>query len=581
MLKWLVILILLIILVLLVYILSDWNTNEAEKFEDTENAGTNELSDIKTMLYTELPESIDDFAGIKNNIGYYRLSNGLEVILVHCPDSSNNITVEAVINSGFITDPEGYDELNHLIEHLVFIKTKHFNSLLDMQNFIPLADYNGETGQMDVGVHWTMTASTDDTARDLIYLSRMLFVLKEMIYNADFNHDKFEAEKNIVVREYDIYASNIDNNHNNTLGKEVYKNTDFKKIYGTNPENIRKITPEIAEEYYRKYYRPDNMRVFIYGKLPNWPLEIPIDTSSDGETMIATTTTKPISLPKQEMSNRLKSFYGRLLKTYFVDKPDEIIKIDDLYADLVGDPFSVPRPTLSTDEQLQQLGYEYTFDLTTIKEWLKQSKARLAVNNPIPKLEFITNGPVEKIIPDNKLTQSKTYALFRHPKFKNQELGNINVENMITDILYDKLYRILREENGLVYAVDVINNAIFYDYINEAYVISCITSVADIDKLKSVLLAEIDKMHQGNYITQLEYIKYQSKNEAETENKINCSTVITDLVLGISSIRTDYKINNTQFYNNIYDKLSLETLNKMVAFIFDPMVCELFIFTST
>ena len=574
------------ILVLLVYILSDWNTNEAEKFEDTESAGANELSDIKTRLYTELPESIDDFAGIKNNIGYYRLSNGLEVILVHCPDSGNKITVEAVINSGFITDPEDYNELNHLIEHLVFIKTKHFNSTMDMQNLIPLADYNGETGQMDVGVHWTMTASTDDTARDLIYLSRMLFVLKEMIYNADFNHDKFEAEKNIVIREYDIYASNIDNNHSDKIGREVYNNSDFKKIYGTNPENIAKITPQIAEEYYRKFYRPDNMRVFIYGKLPNWPLEITTDASSSSDdettdTNNTTTTTKPTPLPKQEMSARLKQFYGRLLKTYFVDNSDEIIKIDDLYANLVADPFKVPSTTLSANEQLQQLGYEYTFDLATIQEWLKQSRTRLMAQNPQTPLEFITNGIVEKLIPDPKLTQSKTYAIFRHPKFKNQELANINVENMITGILYDKLYRILREENGLVYAVDVINNTNFYDYTNEAYVISCITSVAEIDKFKLVLLAEIDKMHQGNYITQLEYIKYQSKNEAETENKINCSTVITDLELGISSFRSDFKINNAKFNNDIYNKVSLDTLNKMVAFIFDPMVCELFIFAST
>ena len=579
-----VIFILVILLVLLVYIYTEWNNNYYDKFEDItkDNNMDTKQTDIKTRLYTELPESIYDFVAIKNNMGYYRLSNGLEVFLVHCPDYCNKITVEAVINSGFITDPDGYDELNHLIEHLVFMKTKHFNSTLDIQKLIPLAEYNGETSQLDVGLHWTMTSSTEDKARDLIYLSRMLYVLKEMIYNAEFNHDKFEAEKNIVIREYDIYTSNTDNNHSDKIGREVYNNTDFKKIYGTNPENIAKITPQIAEEYYRKFYRPNNMRVFIYGNLPNWPLEITTDTSSgsDSETTDgATTTTKPTPLPKQEMSARLKSFYGQLLKTYFVDNSDEIIKIDDLYADLVADPFKVPSTTLSANEQLQQLGYEYTFDLTTIQEWLKQSQSRLMEQNPQPRLEFITNGPEVKIIPDNKLTQSKTYAIFRHPKFKNQELANINVEYMITGILYDKLFRILREENGLVYSVDVINDTNFYDYTNEAYVISCISGVADIDKLKSVLLAEIGKMHQGNYITQSEYIKYQSKNEVQTDNKVNCSSVISDLEVGIG-IRSDYKINNAKFNNDIYNKVSLDTLNQMVAFIFDPNVCELFIFIN-
>ena len=591
MLKWLVIFVLVVILVGLVLIFFD--DHKIDKFEDVYMTIpiTSQMStlDIKTRLYTELPETLDDFENIKNNLGYYRLSNGLEVILFHCPDYSNQITVEAAINSGFITDPEGYDELNHLIEHAIFLKTKNFNSLLDMQKLIPLADYNGQTGQTDVIINWTLTSPVPDTARNIIYLSRMLFVLKEMIYNAEFNHDKFEPEKNILMREFDISASNVSNNHDNNMGKEVYKHTDFQKIYGTKPENIAKITPEIATEYYRKFYQPDNMRVFIYGNLPNWPIELSTgdnkegkDSNSNSNTGANNTTNpvtaKPIttrstSLVKQIETNRLKHFYGRLLKSYFVDNPDEVIKVDDLYADLVAEPDEYPSTALLADGQLQQLGYEYTFDIATIQEWLKQSQSRLLAKNPPPPIEFITNGPVEQKYDDPKITQSTFYALFRHPKFKNQEL--VATEDIITSILFDKLYRVLREENGLVYGVDVSNNTILYETTSESYVIACTTGVQDIDKFKSLVLAEVDKMHQGRYITNQEYTKYQTKNKAVNNATTDCLSENLD-----NSILSDFKIMNCRFTNDIYDKISLETLNQIVAFIFDPNVCEIFIFAN-
>lgn len=584
MLKWLVIFILAVILMGLALIF--FNNRKTDKFEDVSMTIPTSTLDIKTRLYTELPETLDDFENIKNNLGYYRLSNGLEVILFHCPSYGNQITVEAAINSGFITDPEGYDELNHLIEHLVFLKTKNFNSLQDIQKLIPLADYNGETGQTDVSLYWTMTSPVEDTARNIIYLSRMLFVLKEMIYNAEFNHDKFESEKTIVMREYDISASNVSNNHDNNMGKEVYKNTDFKKIYGTNPENIAKITPEIAAEYYTKFYQPDNMRVFIYGNLPNWPIELSTDraessgsSSVTGETITTNlAATNPAPLVKQIETNRLKHFYGRLLKSYFVDNPDEVIKVDDLYTDVMAEPDEYPSTDLSAGGQLQQLGYEYTFDIATIQEWLKQSQSRLSAKNPLPPLEFITNGPVEKKYDDPKITQSTFYALFRHPKFKNQEL--VAAEDIITNILYDKLYHVLREENGLVYGVEVSNNTILYETTSESYVITCTTGIQDIDKLKSLVLAEVDKMHQGGYISQREYTKYQTKNDAVSDAKTDCSSENLDFDSGISSIISDFKIMNSRFTHDIYEKISPETLNQIVAFIFDPTVCEIFIFTN-
>ncbi len=588
------ILILVFVLSLLIYVLYDYN-NLAQQYTEINTAINKtknnkkkekftdvvETSDIKTRLYTELPETLDDFNEIKNNIGYYRLSNGLEVILVHCPGETGDITVEAIINSGFITDPEGYDELNHLIEHLVFMKTKNFNSLLDMQKFIPLADYNGETGQTDVGLHWTMKSSTKDSTRDLIYLSRMLFVLKEMIYNAEFNHDRFEAEKNIVTREYDIANSNVDNNHSDNMGKEIYKTSDFKKIYGTNPENIAKITPEIVAEYYRKFYKPDNMRVFIYGNLPKWPIDV--ESSKEGNNVDdgKTTTTKQQSIITKIHQESLINFYGKLLKSYFVDNTDEVIKMDDLYSELVADPVDYPSATNTgpnTSTQIQQLGYEYTFDIATIQEWLKQLQARLFAKNPVPTIEYITTGPVEKQFDDLKITQSKLYALFRHPKFKNKELANVDF--IITEILYDKLFRVLRNETGLVYSVDISNNTIFFDYINESYVISCITGATDVDNLKSILLAEIGKIHQGEYITLKEYLKYQSKAASDSESKTDCGWLLSDIGNYLGSIRSDFNLPNIKFYNNLYDKISLDTLNQIIAFIFDPKVCEIFIFTN-
>ena len=581
--KWIVVAILIILLLGLIYwwlyiknIISDrnaftyTNSRNMDRFEDT---------DIKTRLYTKLPESIDDYSEIKNNMGYYKLVNGLEVILVHCPGETGDITVEAVINSGAITDPEGYDELNHFIEHLVFMKTKNFKSLPEMQALIPLADYNGETTEIDVGLHWAFTTTTNDTTRDILYLLRMLYILKEMIYNAEFNHDKFESERNIVNREYDIRINDIVSDHYSKISSELYKTTSYRKHYQTNPDNIHNITPEIAAEYYKKWYQPDNMRVFIYGNLPFWPLKED-DTELDDETGTGTTTTKQVLVVDDADKQKKINLWGWILNKYFVDNQDNIIGIDEIFDKLSLDYNTYNNAATSKISELptpDALGYKYTFDIQTILDWMSESKNRLQAKNPLPSITYITDGPVEKIITDPRLTRTKFYLVFKHPYFLNKEL--INAADIITSILYDKLFTILRDENGFVYSLDVLVYS--YSSIFNEYFIECLIKSEDVPKVREVLLSELNKMVSGNYITEIEYNKYKIKNPAYNDNKTDCVSINSGLSSGDSVIRSSFRITNDKFQNNLYEKISLDTLNQITAFIFNPKVCEIFIFTSS
>lgn len=546
------------------------NSRNIDRFEDT---------DIKTQLYTKLPESIEDYDEIKNNMGYYKLVNGLEVILVHCPGETGDITVEAVINSGVITDPEGYDELNHFIEHLVFMKTKNFKSLPEMRALIPLADYNGETTEIDVGLHWAFTTTTNDTTRDILYLLRMLYILKEMIYNAEFNHDKFESERNIVNREYDIRINDIGTDHYNKISSELYKTTSYGRYYQSNPDNIHKITPEIAAEYYKKWYQPDNMRVFIYGNLPFWPLKED-DTELDDDTSTGTTTTKPALVVDEVEKQKKINLWGWILNKYFVDNHDNIISIDEIFDKLSLDYNTYNNAATDKISELPSpdaLGYNYTFDIQTILDWMSESKNRLLAKNPLPAITYITDGPVEKIITDPRLTRTKLYMVFKHPYFLNKELKN--AADIITSILYDKLITILRHENGFVYSLDV--SVYSYSSIFNEYFIECLIKSEDIPKVREVLLSELNKMVSGNYITEIEYNKYKIKNPEYNDNKTDCVSINSGLSSGDSVIRTAFQITNDKFQNNLYEKISLNTLNQITAFIFNPKVCEIFIFTSS
>jgi predicted Zn-dependent peptidase len=579
--NWIVIAILIILMLGLVYWW--WNITREElpanTITHTYNRNTDRFSDtdIKTRLYTVLPESIEDYAGIKNNMGYYRLANGLEVILVHCPGETGDITVEAVINSGAISDPEGFDELNHFIEHLVFMKTKNFKSMTDMQALIPLAEYNGETTEIDVGLHWTLTALSNDTTRDILYLLRMLFILKEMIYNSEFNHDKFILERDIVNREYDIRVNDITSDHSEKISSELYKTTSYRKQYNTNPDNLNNITPEIATEYYKKWYQPDNMRVFIYGNLPFWPLKVDDYESLDSD---IGKTAKPESVVEEVDKQQKINLWGWILNKYFVDNQDNIIGVDEIFDKLNWDFNTFAAQSGNQIGKLptpDALGYTYTFDIQTILDWMTESQTRLRAKNPLPAIEYITNGPVEKVITDPRLTQTKFYMVFKHPYFLNKEL--VNATNIIPSILYDRLFRVLRDENGLVYTLDVSSNQ--YDSIFNEYYIDCLIKSQDIPKVKEILLAELAKISAGNYITEQEYNKYKITNTEYNDSKTDCSSITSGLSSGISLIRSSFRITNDKFQNNIYDKVSLDTLNQITTFIFDPKVCEIFIFMGS
>ncbi len=187
----------------------------------------------------------------------YRLDNGLMVLLY--PDASKpTVTVNLTVLVG--SRHEGYGEtgMAHLLEHMVFKGTPahpQIPKVLQERG----ARFNGSTFVDRTNYYETLPATEDN-------LNFALDLEADRLVNSFVKHEDLLSEMTVVRNEFEMGENSPSQLLNQRVMSAAFDWHNYGKSTIGNRTDIERVPINKLQDFYRKYYQPDNCLLVIAGK---------------------------------------------------------------------------------------------------------------------------------------------------------------------------------------------------------------------------------------------------------------------------------------------------------------------------
>ena len=252
--------------------------------------------------------NISNFKTFKNdpfNTHYCQLDNGLNLYLVkNCEDAY--ITINIIYHVGSINDPENNTGLAHFLEHLLFNGTTKIGTLNYKKEevilnkikklFDKLSSVKSEKERNNLlnkikkltskaskyAIYRELenilrsygcrninaTTSDENTVFRLEIPKNSLAVVFELLFN-QFDEPifrNFYNEFTVICNEYIKCRDSLDNLIINKAKKALFKKKYRNSVIGSR-KDLKNISISAVENFYKKYYVPNNCTIFLIGDL--------------------------------------------------------------------------------------------------------------------------------------------------------------------------------------------------------------------------------------------------------------------------------------------------------------------------
>jgi zinc protease len=185
------------------------------------------------------------------------LTNGLEVIVAE-NHGVPIVTIEVDVRNGSFTQPEGYEGLAHMYEHMFF---KANAQLPRPDEFIQRASelgavFNGTTQEERVNYYLSLPSDSIEGGLRLIAAA-----LRE----PKFLREELERERQVVLGEYDRNEASPFFELDKRTMQLLYPGQWSRKNVIGERRVLQTVTPEKMREIQRTYYIPNNTALIITG----------------------------------------------------------------------------------------------------------------------------------------------------------------------------------------------------------------------------------------------------------------------------------------------------------------------------
>ena len=192
------------------------------------------------------------------NIEEYKLDNGLKVILFE-NNKESKVYMNMIYQTGSLNDPHGKGGMAHLLEHLAFKGTQNTKGV-DFQK--RLDQY---TLTNNASTDYYVTQYTNEVRAEKIAIDEVLRLEAERMDKLVLQQKFVPAEIEIVKRERELtsdqpFAILID-----SVFKGIYGNKDLGREPIGDLEELESINMDELNEFYRKWYAPNNATFVISG----------------------------------------------------------------------------------------------------------------------------------------------------------------------------------------------------------------------------------------------------------------------------------------------------------------------------
>ncbi len=196
-----------------------------------------------------------------------KLANGMEYYIRHNNKPENRAELRLVVKVGSTQEDDDQLGVAHFVEHMAFNGTKHFekSELIDYLESVGTrfgADLNAYTG-FDQTVYM-LEVRTDEPDQ----LSKGLLVLEDWAGGVTFDNEEIDKERGVVVSEWRTRLS-AGQRMQQKYFPVMFKDSRYaERLPIGDPEIIENIDHERIKQFYRDWYRPDQMALIVVGNVP-------------------------------------------------------------------------------------------------------------------------------------------------------------------------------------------------------------------------------------------------------------------------------------------------------------------------
>ncbi len=193
------------------------------------------------------------------DVSYFTLDNGLEVAVIE--NHKAPVVLQMLYyKTGSINDPKGKNGIAHLLEHLMFrgtkrVKDQMFSHLTDKYG----AENNAYTTYNETGYY---------EFSDITKLELMMALEADRMQNLVISDEAFLKERDVVLEErmqrFETKAAPL---FYETLNKLLWQDSARAQPVSGSAEDIKGLKKEDAEDFYKRWYRPDNALLVLSGDI--------------------------------------------------------------------------------------------------------------------------------------------------------------------------------------------------------------------------------------------------------------------------------------------------------------------------
>ena len=188
----------------------------------------------------------------------YQFANGLKLVVFTEP-TKPKLTVNMTVLVG--SRHEGYGEagMAHLLEHMLFKPTaKHPQPDRDLQE--RGADYNGTTWVDRTNYYETLPASESNLEFAISWEA-------DRLMNCPIKAEDLASEMTVVRNEFEMGENSPKGVLEQRMFATAFEWHNYGKSTIGNRADIERVPADSLRVFYKKYYRPDNVVLFVGGRI--------------------------------------------------------------------------------------------------------------------------------------------------------------------------------------------------------------------------------------------------------------------------------------------------------------------------
>lgn len=193
------------------------------------------------------------------DLNVFKLNNGLEVAVIE--NHKAPVVLQMLYyKTGSLNDPKGKGGIAHLLEHLMFrgtnnVPDKMFNRLTDEYGAVS----NAYTTYDETGYH---------EFSDISKLELMMALEADRMQNLEILDEAFLKERQVVLEErLQRFETKPTPLFYENLNKLLWQDHPMANPVSGSVAEIKSLSKADAEEFYKRWYRPDNALLVLAGDI--------------------------------------------------------------------------------------------------------------------------------------------------------------------------------------------------------------------------------------------------------------------------------------------------------------------------